>query len=86
MNFLNDIAQTLSAFLWGNILIIPLIILGIYFSFRSGFVQFTYFKEMIALLGDGIGKSVNKSSGISSFQAFCISTASRVGTGNISGV
>ena len=86
MNFLNDIAQTLSAFLWGNILIIPLIIIGIYFSFRSGFVQFTYFKEMIALLGDGIGKSVSKSGGISSFQAFCISTASRVGTGNISGV
>lgn len=86
MNYLNDIVQTLSTFLWGNILIIPLIVLGIYFSFRSGFVQFTYFKEMIALLGDGIGKSVNKSGGISSFQAFCISTASRVGTGNISGV
>ena len=86
MIFLNDIVQTLSAFLWGNILIIPLIILGIYFSFRSGFVQFTYFKEMIVLLGDGIGKSVSKSGAISSFQAFCISTASRVGTGNISGV
>lgn len=86
MNFLNDLVQTLSAFLWGNVLIIPLIVLGIYFSFISGFVQFTYFKEMIALLGDGIGKSSQKSGSISSFQAFCISTASRVGTGNISGV
>ena len=86
MHHLNEIVETLNGILWGNLLIIPLIILGIYFSIRTGFVQFTYFKEMISLLGDGIRKSSNPSGGISSFQAFCISTASRVGTGNIAGV
>ena len=86
MHYLNEIVETLNSILWGNLLIIPLIILGIYFSIRTGLVQFTYLKEMISLLGDGIGKSSKSSGGISSFQAFCISTASRVGTGNIAGV
>lgn len=40
---------------------------------------------MIRLLGDGIGGTSDKQ-GVSSFQAFCISTASRVGTGNIAGI
>ncbi|HAX73452.1 MAG TPA: sodium:alanine symporter family protein [Firmicutes bacterium] len=71
--------------LWGSLLIILLIGLGIYFSIRTHFVQFRMIKEMVRLLGDGVGKST-KDGKISSFQAFCISTASRVGTGNIAGV
>ncbi|WP_054743085.1 alanine:cation symporter family protein [Cellulosilyticum ruminicola] len=83
IEFLNDIVQTLNNILWGNLLIIPLIVLGVYFTVGTDFVQFTYFKEMLSLLGDGIGKLEPKSGSISSFQAFCISTASRVGTSNI---
>lgn len=60
-----------------------ILIAGFYFSFRTGFVQFRMMKEMIRLLGDGVGKSNKNEDKISSFQAFCISTASRVGTGNI---
>lgn len=86
MDFLNDIVNSINDVLWGNLLIIPLIALGIYFTLRTGLVQFTYLKEMFALLGDGIGKSSKHPGGVSSFQAFCISTASRVGTGNIAGV
>ena len=86
MDFLNDIVTSINNVLWGNLLIIPLIALGIYFTMRTGLVQFTYLKEMFALLGDGIGKSSKHPGGVSSFQAFCISTASRVGTGNIAGV
>ena len=86
MDFLNDIVTSINDVLWGNLLIIPLIVLGIYFTIRTGLVQFTYLKEMFALLGDGIGKSSKHPGGVSSFQAFCISTASRVGTGNIAGV
>ena len=86
MQVLNDFIQALNGLLWGNVLIVPLIVLGLYFTVRTGFVQFTYFRQMITLLGDGIGKSNSHSKGISSFQAFCISTASRVGTGNIAGV
>lgn len=86
MTLLNTIINTTNDILWGNVLIILLIILGIYFTWQTGFVQFTYFKEMFTLLGDGLGKNNTAHKGISSFQAFCISTASRVGTGNIAGV
>ena len=66
-----------------------LIGLGLYFSFRVKFVQVRYFGEMIRLLGDGASsktRKAQKKSGVSSFQAFCMSTASRVGTGNLAGV
>ena len=62
-----------------------LIVLGLYFTFRTNFVQFRFFKEMFRLLGDG-AKGEKKDGSVSSFQAFCISTASRVGTGNIAGI
>ena len=67
------------------LLIVLLLIAGLYFSFKTNFVQFRMMKEMFKLLGDGVGKSSNDGK-VSSFQAFCISTASRVGTGNIVGV
>ena len=41
--------------------------------------------EMLRLLTEGIGKQT-EGHAISSFQAFCVSTASRVGVGNIAGV
>ena len=41
---------------------------------------------MFRLLGDGMGKDAKGDGKVSSFQAFCISTASRVGTGNIAGI
>ncbi|SEN55825.1 alanine/glycine:cation symporter family protein [Lihuaxuella thermophila] len=69
--------------LWSYILIAMLIGLGLYFTFRMKLVQFRSIGEMIRLLGEGAAAG---SKGISSFQAFCISTASRVGMGNIAGV
>ncbi|QZE15194.1 alanine:cation symporter family protein [Halosquirtibacter laminarini] len=64
-------------------LLIPVLLFaGLYFSFKTRFVQFTNFREMFKLLTEG-----NKEKGgISSFQAFTISLASRVGTGNLAGV
>src|SRR3712207_9426154 len=41
---------------------------------------------MFSLLGKSAVNKSKHSEGISSFQAFCISTASRVGTGNLAGV
>ena len=86
MEILNNLVVSFNDFLWGYILIILLIGAGLLFSFKTKFVQFRYIKEMFRLLGDGIGKSIKEKGGVSSFQAFCISTASRVGTGNIAGV
>ncbi|WP_273127669.1 alanine/glycine:cation symporter family protein [Bacillus weihaiensis] len=70
-------------YMWSYILIVLLIGVGLYFTFFTKFVQFKMIGEMFRLLGEGT-KSNKK--GISSFQAFCISTASRVGTGNLAGV
>ncbi|AHM58051.1 sodium/glutamine symporter GlnT (plasmid) [Peptoclostridium acidaminophilum DSM 3953] len=72
--------------LWSYILIVMLIVLGLYFTVKSRFVQFRMIVEMVRLLGEGAAKIGNKKTGVSSFQAFCISTASRVGTGNLAGV
>ena len=70
--------------LYFPILIIVMTIAGLYFSFRTRFVQLRLFTESCRLLlepsEDKSGKTV------SSFQALMISTASRVGTGNIVGV
>ncbi|WP_072888541.1 alanine/glycine:cation symporter family protein [Tepidibacter formicigenes] len=90
MNFLESIISIGNDILWGKVLIILLIGLGIYFTFKSNFVQFKFFGEMFRLLGDGATNSVSSDekseNSVSSFQAFCISTASRVGTGNLAGV
>ena len=68
--------------LWTYILIGLLLGLGVYFTVRSKFVQVRMFGEMFRV----IMEKKDGSKGISAFQAFTISTASRVGTGNITGV
>ncbi len=85
MELLNNLVGIVNEFLWSKLLIVMLITLGIYFTISTRFVQFRFFKEMFRLLGDG-AKGEKKQGSISSFQAFCISTASRVGTGNIAGI
>ena len=84
MNFAG-IIEWLSNFLYTYILIFMLIALGIFFSYKTNFVQFRYIKEMFRLLGDGAANG-KEDGHVSSFQAFCISTASRVGTGNLAGI
>ena len=71
--------------IWSYVLIIVLIGIGFYFTARTGFVQIRYFPEMFKVLRHGITTHKTKGKEISSFQAFCISTASRVGVGNIAG-
>ncbi|MGG7096209.1 alanine/glycine:cation symporter family protein [Clostridium sardiniense] len=85
MELLNNFILQFNNILWTYILIALLLILGAYFTFKTKFVQFRYIKEMFRLLGDGFSSEKKKGS-ISSFQAFCISTASRVGTGNLAGI
>ncbi len=69
--------------LWGSVLIYLLIGAGVYFTIRTGFIQFRSFGHMISLIK---GSRKGAGSGISSFQAFSISLAARVGTGNMAGV
>ncbi|MDR0568517.1 MAG: alanine:cation symporter family protein [Spirochaetaceae bacterium] len=78
IGFINDL-------LWSYIIIVLLIGLGLYFSIRTKGVQFRYFFEMLKLMTESAGSKRSKKR-ISPFQAFCISAASRVGTGNLAGV
>lgn len=68
----------------GNFSLAVMLLLGsgIYFSFRLGFVQVTHFKKGVKLLA----QNKKTSMGISSTAAFFLSTAMRVGPGNIVGV
>lgn len=66
----------------GYILIIVLVVGGLYFTFRTKFVQFRLLGEQIR----SVTEKPKDKKGVSSFQALMVSTASRVGTGNIVGV
>lgn len=78
------VVGALNHLLWSYILIAFLILVGIYFTLKMRFAQFWLFKDM--LIFTVAPRPKEKPTAISSFQAFCISTASRVGTGNIAGV
>lgn len=82
MTFINEINDIL----WTYILIIMLLGCAVWFSIRTRFVQFRMIREMIVLLSESAGKGKQGEKHISSFQAFAISIASRVGTGNLAGV
>ena len=84
MGVLTWIIDTGNMILWSYVLIILLIGAGLYFTIINRFVQFKFIKEMVRLLAEGT--SSDSEGGVSSFQAFCMSTASRVGTGNLAGV
>ena len=75
----------LNDFLYSYILIFLLVAAGIYFSIRTKFVQFRLIGDAIKALKEKAEKNDNGKS-VSSFQALMISTASRVGTGNIAGI
>lgn len=79
---IQELLKIINEFLYSNILIALLVLAGIYFSIKTRFVQFRLLFEGFRLLKE---KSHNDD-GVSSFQALMISTASRVGTGNIAGV
>ena len=85
MESLHGIINAVNTVLWSYVLIIVLVGIGIWFTLRTKLVQVRMLPEMLRLLTEGIGsKTTDKQ--ISTFQAFCVSTASRVGVGNIAGV
>lgn len=79
---LNEIISTLNDALYSYILIIILVLGGLFFTFRTKFVQFRLLKEQFR----AVLEKPADGNGVSSFQALMVSTASRVGTGNIIGV
>ncbi len=79
---LNNIISSVNDALYSYILIIVLVLGGLYFTFRTKFVQFRLFGEQIR----SVTEKPQGKGAVSSFQALMVSTASRVGTGNIIGV
>ena len=77
-DFISDVNNAL----YGKILIILLVLGGLYFTLCTRFVQFRMLGEQFRLLSE----KPEGGKGVSSFQALMVSTASRVGTGNIIGV
>lgn len=79
---MEKVVDWLNSIIWSEALILLCVFTGLYFTVRTGFVQFAYIKEMIGLLF----KPKTTSTGISPFQAFALALSGRVGTGNIVGV
>ncbi|GAB3277207.1 alanine/glycine:cation symporter family protein [Microbacterium lacusdiani] len=73
--------------LWTWIVLPVVVALGLYLTLRSGVVQFRLIPEMFRTLTDRTPRDADGApQSVSSFQAFSISAASRVGVGNIAGV
>ena len=93
---MNELITSINDAIWGYVLVFVLVGCGLWFTWRTRFVQFRMVGEMIRLLTDSAIDTVetqvkeNGSKGnrkhISSFQAFAVSVATRVGTGNLAGV
>jgi len=84
MDALVSITDTIDTYMYTYFLVFLLAIAGIYFTVRTRGVQFTHIFDMYAATTEKKHVEGNKS--VSSFQAMMVSTASRVGTGNIAGV
>ena len=90
---MNELITQINDAIWGYVLIGVLIICGIWFTWKTKGVQFRMVGEMLRLLADSATSGTDSLSGkdknhkhISSFQAFAVSVATRVGTGNLAGV
>lgn len=86
MPVFNDILSVLNDVMYTYVLIVLLVGAGIYFTVRTRGVQFRLLKDGIQSMLEKNETDENGYKKVSSFQALMISTASRVGTGNIAGI
>lgn len=80
-NAVENFVGLVSGFLYTYWLVFALILCGLYLSFRTGFIQLRFLKDAIFVL-----REKSQKEHISPFGALMVSTASRVGIGNIVGV
>ena len=96
-DIMTTIIELVYNFLWGDLVTLPLpgggtlglpllVILliptGIYFTIRTKFLPIRLFPDMVRALNE----KKDKRGGLSSFQTLIVSTATRVGMGNLVGV
>ena len=86
-SIISSINSVVNNFIWGLPAMVCIIGVGLYLSFRTGFVQIRNFPCAIK---NTVGKIFHKSEAaegaITPFQAVCTALAGTVGTGNIAGV
>jgi AGCS family alanine or glycine:cation symporter len=88
-SWLNAAITSINNVIWSYFIIAFLVICGLYFTWKLKFAQFKMIPEMFRLLGESAINGTDNRKGekhISSFQAFAVSVATRVGTGNLAGV
>ena len=83
---MNELITTINDVIWSYVLIVALVGCGVWFTWRTRFVQFRMVGEMLRLLTESAVDTAKGTKHISSFQAFAVSVATRVGTGNLAGV
>ncbi len=89
---MNELITLINDALWTYVLIGVLVCCGLWFTWKTHGVQFRMVGEMLRLLGDSTStpdaaaEQYQNHKHISSFQAFAVSVATRVGTGNLAGV
>lgn len=87
MDALNEWLLVWGDLFWTWVVLPVVVLLGLYFTVRSGVVQFRLIPEMFRTLTDKTPRDAGgRPQSVSAFQAFTISAASRVGVGNIAGV
>jgi AGCS family alanine or glycine:cation symporter len=80
---MGSILDTANGLLWGRLLIYLLLAAGLFFTIRTGMVQFRFFGHVFTVMRRSLR---TERGGISSFGAFATGMAQRVGTGNVVGV
>ena len=84
MEMIESIFGVIGDLTWGWALVPFLVVIGLFFTVATGFVQFTYFKRMFRVL---LGKNQSDDpNAISAREALLVSVGGRVGGGNIAGV
>lgn len=83
MNSLEQIISDFNSLLWSDVLMVLLLAGALWFTFQSRFVSFRKIPEMLRLITQ---RDTGRGRHVSSFQAFIVSLAGRVGTGNLAGV
>ncbi len=80
-----NLINTVNDFIWSQYVLIPLLLLtGLYFTLRTRGLQVRLLPQMFKSITEKPKETGDKT--ISPFQAFAVGLASRVGTGNLSGV
>ena len=87
METITQVNGILNAFIWGLPAMVCIIGVGLYLSFKTGFIQIRKFPYALrCTIGRMFKKKEASDGAITPFQAVCTALAATVGTGNIAGV